>query len=386
MIGGGTAFRRLPTLLLAGLFLLTAPACTLAEFLRIVSWNTRNAFEPYLAPPAAATILQGLGQERWNTIQRPADVLLLQEQNNTTSSTTQSYLDLMNGLYGAGTYAKGTLVAGATVSPNTDSGAIIYNTRTVQLIAEKLVGNPSTSGQPRQQIRYRLRPVGYTASDDFYAYNGHYKAFSGSTNEQRRLVEATAVRADADALGQGARIIYAGDFNLTGGSAEPAYQKLLSAGPGQAFDPIRRPGMWTNNAAFLGVHTASSTSLDARFDFQLVSEELLSGPGLRYVDGSYRVFGNNGSVPIDGSVNSPSNTALQGLPNRAAVLAALASVSDHLPVVADFRLPYRPDGPWFTPTPIYGPPGAPVFMPIPEPGTCWVLTLLWLVPRRRQAA
>src|SRR5262249_49369569 len=60
--------------------------------------------------------------------------------------------------------------------------------------------------------------------------------------------------------------------------------------------------------------------------------------GLQIMGGSYHTFGVNGSTPIHGTVDSPSNTALPGLPNRAAVLTALTTASDHLPVVADYTI------------------------------------------------
>ena len=56
-----------------------------------------------------------------------------------------------------------------------------------------------------------------------------------------------------------------------------AYLTLLADGPGQAFDPIDRPGSWHDKSAFKDIHTqAPSTSfgsgggMDDRFDFQLV--------------------------------------------------------------------------------------------------------------------
>jgi hypothetical protein len=63
------------------------------------------------------------------------------------------------------------------------------------------------------------------------------------------------------------------------------------------------------------------------------------GLGLRYVSGSYRAFGNNGSVGLNGDIDSGSNTALAGLANRSTVLGLLGTVSDHLPVVADYTVP-----------------------------------------------
>ena len=84
--------------------------------------------------------------------------------------------------------------------------------------------------------------------------------------------------------------------------------------------------------------TSSSTGLatggvDDRFDFQLVSGELLDGEGLSYIDGTYRAFGNNGTHQCcNSSITSGSGAASN-------VLSALTTASDHLPVVADYQLP-----------------------------------------------
>ena len=120
------------------------------------------------------------------------------------------------------------------------------------------------------------------------------------------------------------------------------YQTLLEDGPGQAFDPIDASGAWNNSSLFSALHTQSPNDgtvggltcggVDDRFDFQLVSSELLDGFGLDYVEGSYRVFGNNGTHGLNNAINSPTNTA-----QPTNVLDALATVSDHLPVVAEFH-------------------------------------------------
>lgn len=72
--------------------------------------------------------------------------------------------------------------------------------------------------------------------------------------------------------------------------------------------------------------------IDDRFDFQLVTNEMLGGESLSYIPGTYRVFGNNGKHPLNGEIT-------QGAGASPTVLNALASVSDHLPVVADYQLP-----------------------------------------------
>jgi hypothetical protein len=69
--------------------------------------------------------------------------------------------------------------------------------------------------------------------------------------------------------------------------------------------------------------------MDDRFDLQLLSEELWDGAGLDYVEASYRVFGNNGTHALGQAITTGTGAA----PN---VLSALTTVSDHLPVVADY--------------------------------------------------
>ncbi len=104
-------------------------------------------------------------------------------------------------------------------------------------------------------------------------YVSHYKASSGSTNENRRNVEATTIRQDADALGPDAHIIYSGDYNLANASSESAWSTLTASGNGQAHDPTGASG-WSNGSDTLKyLYSESSTSLSARFDFQLVTAQ-----------------------------------------------------------------------------------------------------------------
>jgi hypothetical protein len=224
---------------------------------------------------------------------------------------------------------------------------VIYNTQTVQLLEEAAVGTASTSGAARQELRYLFRPVGYDdGSADFYVYVGHYKAGSTTTDKNRRNVEAQQVRADADALGPGAHILYTGDFNSTS-SNEPAEQTLLAGGNGQAFDPTGRLGTWQNNPAFVDLDTIGATALDNRYDLLWETAPVVGDFGLQALPATYHTFGNNGSVPLRGSVASAGNTALSELANQADVLYALANTtSDHLPVMQEYQIvtPSSPSG------------------------------------------
>ncbi len=198
----------------------------------------------------------------------------------------------------------------------------------------------NTSAQARQTLRYQLRPVGYESSADFFVYSNHYKASTGSSNLARRQVEAVALRANADALGEGTHAIYTGDFNIRS-SSEASYQTLLASGPGQAFDPIEAPGNWHDSSQFKSIHTQAPAvnvsglvggGVDDRFDFQLVTGEFLDGEGLDYLSGTYHAFANNGTHQLSGAISTGNGA-------EPSVLAALEAVSDHLPVVADYQVP-----------------------------------------------
>lgn len=337
---------------------LSCPGAAQAQ-LRIVTYNTSGA------PRSGMNIvLESIGEESRSGIAKPIDVLLLQEQSTSSGlPNTQAFVDLLNNSIYAGqtfdgqpiTYARGTLIGSGDTTQS-----IVYRTQTVQLLGQATVGTASSSGQPRQALRYKLKPAGYDDSAAFYIYNSHYKASqdsSGSTeNADRRNVEATAIRANSDALGQGISAIYAGDHNFYDYTQadEPAFQTLIAAGNGQAFDPVDRIGTWHNNSAFRDVHTQSPTTtahysgqvvggLDDRFDFQLVTGELLDGEGLDYISGSYHTFGNNGSLPCcNADINDAGNTVtFPGVTSytKSQILNALNTIADHLPVVADYQLP-----------------------------------------------
>ncbi len=311
--------------------------------IRVVTYNTTTS--PSLSD--VSIVLEAIGEESVNGISKPIDVLLLQEQSSPTG-TTQDILDELDSIYGAGVYARGNY--SGTPSGSSLRQGIIYNTQTVQLLAEAGVGNPSALGIPRQPIRYQLRPVGYDSSADFYAINSHMKAGTSSSDLADRLSEATFIRGQSDAqLGEGAHVIHAGDFNVRS-SNESSFQELISSGATQFHDPIDELGTWHNSSTFAEWHTQSPCEfgcgslvgggVDDRFDFQLVTDEFLDNEGLSYIDDSYHTFGNNGSTFND-AINVGNTISLNGVTSfsTSTVLNALRFATDHLPVVADYQVP-----------------------------------------------
>lgn len=357
---------RSPAVLLAIVLAVGAsPGVALAQ-LRIVSYNTGTgqSANPETGQTARAgmeNVLDAIGQELTGGLAKPIDVLLLQEQFSMAVSA-QSFVDLLNDLYdpvNRTMYDRSTLNA-LTSDPQGDAGGpgLVYNTQAVSLISEMRFGAVNGSAQARSTMRYQLRPVGYGSEADFYAYNNHYKADTGLENNARRLLEAQGVRANSDALGDGVHAIYAGDYNIQSTSST-AYQHLLSEGAGQAIDPLN-PGnsfqSWNTNSTYASYHTQSPAlvsrysgqttgGLDDRFDFQLVTSELMDGEGMSLIPGSYHAFGNNGTT-YDDDLDDASNTyPFTGVSftsyTRSQLLTNLASVTDHLPVVADYQLPAK---------------------------------------------
>jgi endonuclease/exonuclease/phosphatase family metal-dependent hydrolase len=291
-----------------------------------------------------STVLDAINTDSVEGIVRPIDILLLQEQTS-VETTTQSIVDILNNLstVSSQTYVRGTLNGGTSGGGRP---TVAYNSQAVQLIEEVAFGTVNTSNQARQTLRYRFRPTGYGPEADFYVYNNHYKAGDTATDRNRRQVEATALRTNLDALGEGTSAILAGDFNVSS-NLEAMWTTLRAVGPGQVFDPINREGIWGNSSSFKDVHTQSPVTsarysgqitggMDDRFDFQLSTGEVLDGEGFAYIPNTYRAFGNNGTHPLNGEIDNPSNTA-----EPLAVLTALGNSSDHLPVIADYQLPSK---------------------------------------------
>ena len=247
-----------------------APAQT--RTLRIVTYNIEadiSGLTPPLpglmAPPGdtnnfgAGGVLEGIGEEIVGSDgAQPIDILALQETTS-NSITVTPIVNGLNSFYGvAGMYSNSSYQA-AQFGGKTNNGfgngpnAVVFNTRTVQLLAAVPVDPPggtsnlgAASGEYREVMRYQFAPAGIiaTASNVFYLYVSHYKAGTGAANEAHRLGEAQIIRTnEAIDLPATARVLYVGDYNVDD-SGEAGYQTILSATApnsaqqGQAIDPM----------------------------------------------------------------------------------------------------------------------------------------------------
>jgi endonuclease/exonuclease/phosphatase family metal-dependent hydrolase len=365
---------------------LTSLASGQTRTLRVVTYNIEadingvTAPRPGLIAPPGDTnniqtggVLEGIGEEMvGNDPAQPLDILLLQE----TTSNPATVSPIVNGLnvfyqspsmYTFSHY-QATESGGYTASGN-GPNALVFNTETVQLIAAVPVDPPggtaalgSSSGEYREVMRYEFAPAGVSpaASNEFYIYVSHYKSGTTSADLISRTGEAQIIRNDESTyLPADARVLYAGDFNVTT-SGEVSYQTILSnTAPdgiqqGQGVDPLNVTGAtginwgtFTSNTNILATETESAIDLRYRDDLLIMTSNIYYGSpgGLKYVAGTCHTFGNNGTTAYYGSVNSSSNTSLNNNLAPGCSISApqlyvdLTDASDHLPVVADYTIP-----------------------------------------------
>lgn len=173
----------------------------------------------------------------------------------------------------------------------------------------------------------------------------HFKSSPGHANEQLRLDMAQKLTNKLATLDPDSFVLFSGDLNFYS-AIEPGYLELTDPdNPITLTDPLNRPGHWHENQNFSDIHTQSTRisagpfggagaggGLDDRFDFILISENMVDDPKLRYIPNSYKAFGNNGNCYKD-NVNSPD---CAGFYNQE-IRDNLYNMSDHLPVVLDLE-------------------------------------------------
>jgi hypothetical protein len=213
---------------------------------------------------------------------------------------------------------------------------------------------------PRHVMRYDVRLMRESSDLTRLAiYSVHMKAGSDPDDQARRLVEAQAIRGDAELLPPGWHFVLGGDFNIQS-STQAAYGELVGWKPnnnGRFFDPISTPGSWNNNFAFRFVHTqdpSGAGGMDDRHDQILISAGLIDGAGPDYIGDpavpystttwndpvhSYRNWGNDGSS-YNQNLTVTGNQMVGAMIAQALVDSAPGG--GHLPVFLDLRVPPCP--------------------------------------------
>jgi hypothetical protein len=309
--------------------------------LRIVSWNIEDDIDGATTPlPGFNTVLEGIGNELLAGDAQPIDIMGL-EETTSNATTVQPILNFLNTDYPGSNYQMGTLQGGEEGGDTADGNgpnAIVYNANTVTLVAEEGVGTAlgSSNGVYRQIMRYEFEAIGSTSP--FYVYVSHMKSGSTTADVQAQDKEAVIIRNDEATLPPGSSVLYTGDMNNSdiSGSPTPPLETLNGSGNGQGNDPegFSVANQWLSESA---------TDMRYRDDYQLMTSNVINdtSSALSYVATTFNNFGNNGTTPTNGNVDS-GNTALAYMqsplysPTQSQILSALTTASDHLPVVADY--------------------------------------------------
>lgn len=243
-------------------------------------------------------------------------------------------------------FARALFVADTTKLDDPLQTMVFYNTRKLTLVNQQRI---PTVYRDINQYSFQLNT---TSNDPIHleVFVAHLKSSTGPANRQMRLEMVQEVTKSLKNLTQpNTYVLFAGDFNFYN-SSEPAYQEILN--PENAIlmvDPLNAPGKWQNNPDFSYLHTQSTRvsnvgfgsgtnagaggGLDDRFDFIMMSDNFKNSTRLSYVNDSYKAYGNNGNC-LDKDVKDPDCTGIysQTLRNN------LYNMSDHLPVVAQFKI------------------------------------------------
>jgi hypothetical protein len=312
----------------AALLALAAPA----HALRLIDWNILN-YPGTTGPtrdPSYRTVLSLVSP----------DVLVTEE--TTSQAGVTEFLGSLNTME-PGQWAAATFVDGN----DTDSG-LFYKPGKLQFLGQWAF-YPNPASLLRYVHVYRLKPVGYSSdAAEFRIYSLHLKASMGF--ETQRLAECTGLRDSMNAMPPGTHALICGDFNFYTG-LEPGMQKLIENqvnNVGQVYDPLGLQNQtWQDNTSMQPAWTqspcktgdtgcapgAATGGLDDRFDLILPTNPWKDGVGLELVAGTYISVGNDG-LHHNNSIQDPPT-----IPEGAAYATALHSISDHLPVRVDLRMP-----------------------------------------------
>ncbi|MFM9873738.1 MAG: PEP-CTERM sorting domain-containing protein [Fimbriimonadaceae bacterium] len=342
----------------AGIFGLAALATLgFGDSLRIATWNTS------LFDGTDTTQNAGIQSALFSSFQgrsfRP-DVLFAQEiQSPTAANTFKNLLNTAAGSTGDWNVTFGSL----TGTSSTSDTAMFYRTSKVGTVSANLVlAAGGTTANPRDAWRFDFSIVGNAVTTErFGVYNSHMKSGDSATDQNRRQIEAAAIRSNANGLASNYQIVSLGDFNGQS-SSQSFYQTLTGSAAnnrGRFFDPIGTPGSWNGNNAFRFVHTQDPTGaggMDDRHDQILMGAGLGDGVGTDYtgvwqqaystttwndLNHSYRVWGNDGTS-FNSSLTVGGN-AMVGSTIAQALKDAATPAGGHLPVFADIRYDAVPE-------------------------------------------
>lgn len=289
-----------------------------AQVLRVGSWNVAN--EPN-SPDRISdfeTVFRAIGDQSVLGNSARLGILALQE---TDTGSALDVRDSFNSIYVESNYE----LIFSDADGGGDRTGFVFDSNLVSLISQTELSSSLT----HNVLRATFDPIGLGMSDPLTLYSIHLKSGASAADRITRGSESLVIRSDADMLGPETSVLFTGDFNMQS-SSEAAWSNMTSVGNAQAFDLADSPGDWRDNPDFLSLHTQDpGSSLDDRFDLHFGTEGLFDSVGIDFLEGSFTVFGNNGTHDLNQSIMTGTGASSQ-------VLSALSRTSDHLPIFSDF--------------------------------------------------
>jgi len=175
----------------------------------------------------------------------------------------------------------------------------------------------------------------------------HLKAGTGTSEQNERANATNMLMNYLDSINIPGNYFFMGDLNVYN-SSENAFQNLINfSNPQICFnDPINKIGSWHDNSSYSSYHTqsthttsgcASSGGMDDRFDFILISNNILNGTDkVKYIADTYKALGQDGQR-LNQTINNPTNNSV---PSN--IADALYGMSDHIPVTLNLKIEQTP--------------------------------------------
>ena len=303
------------------ILLVIATGLLTAQSWRLATYNLLNF------SGLSYTDLERVGAFKTVIVNMNPDILVVQEVVNKAALDvflTDVLIDIPGKDFYAAPYHNG---------PDTDNG-LFYNHNEFQYLSQDHFAT-----NYRNMSRFRLLSL-LEDTDTLDIYVMHLKA--GSDSQTERYNETRIIRSELDKTRPGHVFFLCGDSNFYT-AQEPGFQVLTGTGSdstGQCYDPIDMHGKWHETPIFSSIHTQSTHDaatdpfsgggLDDRFDFILVSSNLMKDGGYRCRPATYKAYGNDG-VHFNKAVNAGDNGRVSK-----DIADALYAASDHLPVFMDF--------------------------------------------------
>jgi endonuclease/exonuclease/phosphatase family metal-dependent hydrolase len=276
------------------------------------------------------------------------DILAVQEMETDVPSNPTTLLNGALNVNGASSYSASNFAftAGSNIG-----NMLYYNNTKLALKAQYSIPYPSLREMNHYRLYYLSPDLPLTHDTIFInVIVMHLKASSTAADEAMRQSMATALMSylNSTPIAQ-VNTVVLGDSNIYNPS-EPAFQTFTNytANPAINFvDPLDSLSLatWHDNAALASQYTQSTRNsslpdggatggMDDRFDILLTDAELSNGTANAHLlTETYKAVGQDGLRHNQNLISPTNNSA----PSN--VISALYNMSDHLPVIADIKIP-----------------------------------------------